>query len=116
FDQNTSSLPAGFVAAIEFVVNYYDSVFTNNAIINIHVGFGEIAGQALASGALGESSASYVMASYTSVRNALLAQGAPGASTLPSSAPLSGSLYMPQAEAQALGLTSAVSNSYVGFS
>jgi VCBS repeat-containing protein len=57
-----------------------------------------------------------VQESYVSVRNVLQAQGAPGASTLPSSSPLSGSLYMAQAEAQALGLTSAVSTVYVGFS
>jgi NAD(P)-dependent dehydrogenase (short-subunit alcohol dehydrogenase family) len=105
FDQNQNSLPAGFVAAVNFVVNYYDNLFTNNTTINIHVGFGEISGQALGSGALGESyAAQYVLASYSSVRNALLAQGAPGASTLPSSSPLAGSLYLAQAEAQALGL------------
>jgi hypothetical protein len=117
FDQDENSLPAGFVAAIDFVVNYYDSLFTNNVTINIHVGYGEVAGQTLGSNALGESYAPlYVPASYSSVRNALLAEGAPGASSLLASSPLPGSLYMPQAEAQALGLTASVSTSYVGFS
>ena len=106
----------GFVAAINYVVNYYDTLFTNNVTINIDVGYGEIDGQALGSDDLGESYApQYLQESYSSVRAALLAQGAPGASTLPSSSPLSGSLYMSQAEAQALGLTSSVSTSYVGF-
>ncbi len=117
YDQTVSSLPAGFVTAINYVVNYYDTLFTNNVTINIDVGYGEIDGQALGSNDLGESYApQYLQESYSSVRAALLAQGAPGSSTLPSSSPLSGSLYMSQAEAQALGLTSAVSTSYVGFS
>ena len=117
FDQSQSSLPSGFVTAVDYVVSYFDTLFTNNVTINIHVGYGEIAGQTLAANALGESYApQYLQESYSSVRTALQGQGAPGASTLPSSSPLSGSLYMPQAEAQAMGLTSAVSTSYVGFS
>ena len=91
FDQSISSLPAGFVAAINYVVNYFDSLFTNNLTINIDVGYGEIAGQTLGSNALGESESNLVSASYSSLRSALHAQGAPGASTLPSSSPLSGS-------------------------
>src|SRR6185437_8991044 len=114
FDQSISNLPAGFVSAIDYVVNYYNTHFTNNVTINLHVGYGEIDGQALASGALGESeAANYVSESYSSVRNALIGKNAPGASTLPASQPLSGQLYLSQAEAQALGLTSAVSTNYV---
>ena len=55
FDQSASSLPTGFVAAINYVVNYFDSLFTNNVTISIDVGYGEIAGQTLGSNALGES-------------------------------------------------------------
>ena len=51
FDQNQSSLPAGFVAAVNYVVNYFDSVFTNAVTVNIHVAYGEIAGQRLGAGA-----------------------------------------------------------------
>jgi len=117
YDQSTGSLPAGFVTAVNYVVNYYDTLFTSNVTIKIDVGYGEIDGQALGSNDLGESYApQYLQESYSSVRAALLAQGAPGASTLPANSPLSGSLYMSQAEAQALGLMSAISTSYVGFS
>ncbi|MGO8912843.1 MAG: NF038122 family metalloprotease, partial [Bradyrhizobium sp.] len=117
FDSSVANAPTGFVAAINYVVSYYDSLFTNNVTINLDVGYGEVAGQTLASNALGESYApQYVAESYSSVVSALQAQGAPGASTLPSTSPLSGTLYMVQAEAQALGLTTAVSTSYVGFS
>src|SRR5438874_4145155 len=116
FDSSVANAPAGFVAAVNYVVNYYDTLFTNNVTVNINVGYGEIAGQTMASGALGATSVSYAGESYTSVVNALQAEGAPGATALPSTSPLSGSLFMPQAEAQALGLTTAVSTSYVGFS
>ena len=121
FDSSVANAPAGFVAAVNYVVNYYDTLFTNNVTVNINVGYGEIAGQTMAAGALGATSVSYAGESYTSVVNALqadrlLAEGAPGATALPATSPLSGSLFMPQAEAQALGLTTAVSTSYVGFS
>jgi hypothetical protein len=118
FDQSIGSLPTGFVTAIDYVVNYYDSLFTNNVTINIDVGYGEIGGQSLESSALGENEPNLVPVSYSSVRSALQAQGAPGASTLPSSSPLSsGSLYITQAEAQALGLypNNGSLDAYVGF-
>ena len=110
-------MPAGFVAAVNYVVNYFDSLFTNNVTITIDVGYGEIAGQALASNALGESETYLTSASYSSLKNALQAQNAPGASTLPSTSPLPGSIYMAQAEAQALGLypNNGSLAGYVGF-
>lgn len=117
YDQNPNTLPTGFVNAVNYVVNYLDTTFVANVTITLHVGYGEVAGTALSSGTLGESYVdNYVSASYSSVRNALLAQGAPGASTLPATSPLQGTLYMSPAEAQALGVGSAASaNYYVGF-
>jgi hypothetical protein len=85
FDQAISSLPTGFVSAVNYVVNYFDNLFTNPITMTIDVGYGEIAGSTLGAGALGESEGtSYVAPSYSSVVNALTAQSAPGASTLPS--------------------------------
>ena len=49
------SLPAGFVSAVNYVVNYFDQLFTNPVTVNIAVGYGEIDGYTLASNALGES-------------------------------------------------------------
>ncbi|HLH98031.1 MAG TPA: NF038122 family metalloprotease [Xanthobacteraceae bacterium] len=125
FDQSISSLPSGFVNAVDYVVSYFDNLFTAPVTLNIAVGYGEIDGQALAANALGESlpgingQAGYVyIADYTQTRNALLAQNAPGASTLPSSSPAPGSLLMTAAEAQALGLAPADAgiDGWVGFS
>ncbi|MBV9739603.1 MAG: VCBS repeat-containing protein [Hyphomicrobiales bacterium] len=118
FDQSAASLPAGFVADVDYVVSYFDSIFTSSVNLTIAVGYGEIDGQSLQSGALGESLAYTTNESYASVRNALLSQGAPGASTLSTSAPANGAtLLTTQAEAKALGL--AANNGgvdgYVGF-
>ena len=126
FDQNTANLPAGFVAAVNYVASYFDSLFTNSVTLTIAVGYGEIAGQTLASGALGESlpalngQAGYVAVEpYASVRNALLSENAPGANTLPATAPANapGELLTTQAEAKALGLITNDNgiDGYVGF-
>jgi hypothetical protein len=117
FDQNTATLPSGFVAAVDYVAGFFDSLFTNPVTINIDVGYGEIDGTPLGRGDLGESEVPrYVRESYGSVVSTLQSEGAPGSSTLPGTSPLSGKLTMTPAEAQALGLRSAVSTSYVGFS
>ena len=117
FDQITANLPAGFVSAVNYVVNYFDNLFTNNATININVGYGEVGGSALGSNALGSSITNYFGANYNTIKSALVAENAPGASTLPSSSPLAGSPVLAQAEAKALGLTSTTStDGNVGFS
>ena len=119
FDQPISSLPTGFVSAVNYVVNYFDSLFTNNATITIDVGWGEVGGSILPSNALGASmGANYVTTSYSSVRNALIAQNASGSSTLPTTSPFSGTVYIPSAEAKALGVMANNSSldGYIGFS
>lgn len=118
YDSSVNSAPAGFEAGVTAAVQYLESEFTNPVTINIDVGYGEVHGQSLGSDALGESSASYVSESYSAVRSALLAEGAPGASTLPVNSPDQGTLEMSTAEAKALGLMSsnASIDGYVGFS
>ena len=120
FDQSQSSLPSGFVTAVNYVVGYFDSLFTGNATVTINVGYGEINGQSLEADDLGESEQSSASAvSYSAVRNALVATGVPGASTLPASppAPSSDTLLMASAEQKALGLIPNNTNvdGYVGF-
>jgi hypothetical protein len=119
YDSSVNSAPAGFQAGVQAAVQYLDSEFTNPITLTIDVGYGEIEGQSLGAGALGESEASqYVSEGYGALRNALLAEGAPGSATLPASSPLSGTLYMSQAEAKALGLpqNNDPIDGYVGFS
>jgi hypothetical protein len=98
FDQALSSLPSGFVSAVNYVINYFDSTFTNPVTVNIRVGYGEIAGQPLGSGALGESESFLDSVSYSQSLAALKANE-PGTAqqtaynSLPASSPLPGGLY-----------------------
>ena len=125
YDQNVTTLPNGFVSAINYVVSYYDSIFTNSATITIDVGYGEIGAQFGYGGApgvgapvsgsdLGESASVYdgevgglYVPTYTKLRNAILAQNAPGAYTLPANPPPDSPsiLAISAADAIALNLT-----------
>lgn len=121
FDQNTSTLPSGFVSAVNYVVDLFDATFTANVTVTIDVGYGEVDGQRLPRGALGESQENgLTQVSYSAVRNALIAQGAPGAATLPTSPPpgAPSRLLMGTAEEKALGLIpdNAQIDGFVGFS
>ncbi len=111
-----NAAPTGFYAAVNYAVNYLDHLFTNNVTININVSYGSILDpytniySRLSSGDLGASySNNENVESYAATRNALQGENAPGASTLPASPPISGSLYMGSAEAKALGFLGASS-------
>jgi len=119
YDSSVNSAPAAFKTDINIAVDYLECLFSNPATITIDVGYGEVDGQTMGPGALGESVANYTTESYSAVRSALIAEGAPGSSTLPAASPFSGSLAMSQAEAKALGFSTAGFSSvdgYVGFS
>jgi hypothetical protein len=123
YDASVSSAPAGFTSAISDVVNYYESVFNDPITVNIDVGWGEVAGQALATGAIGESETNLGVFSYSQVKTALAADAksaddAIAVAGLPGSDPTGGgSFVLATAEAKALGLgTSATVDGYVGFS
>jgi hypothetical protein len=125
YDSSVSNAPAAFRTDINIAVQYLESLFTNPITITIDVGYGEIAGQPLGPGDLGESEpaingqAGYdYIAPYSSVQSALLAQNASGSSTLPATSPFSGNLLVTSAEAKALGLIASNSgvDGYVGFS
>jgi autotransporter passenger strand-loop-strand repeat protein len=132
FDSSVASAPAGFTTAINYVVNLYDTLFTNPISITIDVGWGEIDGTALGSGDLGESmAASEGSYTYTQVRDALIAGGQSSAqlaayATLPVADvtisepyyPNGSTVYVAPAEAEALGLISSYNGAvgYVGFS
>ena len=124
YDQNAGALPTGFTAAIAAVVQFYDTTFTNPITVNLNVGFGEVGGTRLASGALGESSESYITTNYSQLRSAFISNAASGdsqtaAASLPVSDPTNGGHFIvTQAEAAALGLLPAgvTATGSVGFS
>jgi hypothetical protein len=110
FDQSVASLPPSFVAAVNYVVSYFDSLFTNNVTMTVDVGYGEIEGQALEPGALGESNASINSIPYQQAFSALEATGQSTSqvaafSTLSNTSPFnSGTLWLTAAQEKAIGL------------
>jgi hypothetical protein len=42
YDQDPSTLPAGFTDAVNYAVQQFDTTFTNNITLNISVGYGEL--------------------------------------------------------------------------
>ena len=123
-----ASVATEIETAVDYVVNLFDSYFTNPITINIDVGWGEVDGQALGAGALGESISNVASYSYNQIRAALTntasASGDPSqlaaVSTLPSANPTTSNTFtIADAEAKALGLplgvNPPVTDGYVGF-
>ena len=109
-----STLYSEFTNGVDAAVQALEGLFTSPITVTIDVGYGEIDGQALGSDDLGESETNWVDENYSAVRNALLAENAPGASTLPTTSPDQGTLELSTAQAKALGLT-ANNNSVDGY-
>jgi hypothetical protein len=109
YDSNTqSSAPSAFFGAVNYVASLFDATFTNNATINIEIGYGNFPFDGSTVQPLAESMQNnLVFASYSQVRQSLLGEGAPGATTLPDSSPLNGGLVLGSAEERALGLIGA---------
>jgi len=123
YDASVANAPAGFTADVQSVVNYFESHFSNPVAITIDVGYGEVDGQSLGAGALGESITYFDPVSYAQLQSALAANlnangNSAAAATLPATSPVSGQWWVSTAEAEALGITSTSNNpdGYVGFS
>lgn len=123
YDSSVNSAPAGFKTAITAAVQYLESQFSDPVTININVGFGEVDGQPLGAGALGESLTYLSSYSYSQLTTALRADAKTATDTtaiasLPASSPTGGTFWSSTAEAKALGLAGASSatDGYVGFS
>jgi hypothetical protein len=126
FDQAANMLPAGFVASINAVVQFYDTHYDNPITVNIDVGYGEIDGSPLQPGALGESETFLNEYSYSALRSALIANATSpdqiaAVNSLPASDPTpggTGNYWLATAEAKAVGLTGASSatDGFIGFS
>ena len=64
YDASADNAPAGFKAAVQAAVQYLESQISSPVGISINVGWGEVGGQALDSGALAESDATLVTPNY----------------------------------------------------
>jgi FG-GAP-like repeat len=126
FDQAVNTLPTGFVASVNAVVQFLDNFFNDPITINIHVGYGEVDGQPLVAGALGESETFLDQFSYSAIRNALVANASStdqinAVNSLPATDPTpggTGNYWVSTAEAKAIGLlgASSATDGFVGFS
>ena len=120
WDSSVSNLGTNKTAFMNAMVNtahYYETLFTTpqTEIINIKVGWGEIGGQALPSGALGTSSTNGYLTNYATVTTALAKQGFSFTAT---NEPTSAQFFISSAEAKSFGLVSPTSTAidgYVGF-
>ena len=57
FDHSTANAPTGFFTAFNDAIQFYETTFDDPITINLNVGWGEVAGQTIIPGFLGESSA-----------------------------------------------------------
>ena len=124
WDSSVANAPSGFVTAVDSVASYYESHFSNPTTITIDVGYGEIDGASLGSGAIGESESYLTSVSYANLETALvnnanaIGDTAAAASLTAADPTNGGSFWLSTAEAKALDLTGASSSmdGYVGFS
>ncbi len=84
------TLYSEFTTGVADAVQYLESLFTNQVTVTLDVGYGELDGQSLDSGDLGENEDTEDLSeNYSAARSVLLAENAPGAATLPANSPYS---------------------------
>lgn len=122
YDASVNSAPGGFKTAFQNAIGFFQSTYSDPISISIGVGWGEVGGSAVASGALGESETYLASSNYSQVRNALAsdhksAADATAVASLPAADPTGGKPeLLATAEAKALGLRSGGgTDGFVGF-
>jgi hypothetical protein len=116
WDPSVASAPSGFMQAVKSAAQYLASLFSTREVVNIDVGYGEIAGSPLGAGALGESESYGYLANYAAVTSALRGDGYNFSA---SNEPTSSQFFITSAETKAMGYVNPTSTSldgYVGFS
>jgi hypothetical protein len=116
WDPSVASAPYGFVQAVKAAAQTPASLFSTREVVNVDVGYGEIAGSLLGSGALGESESYGFLANYAAVTNALRRDGYSFAAA---NEPTGSQFFITSAETKAMGCVNPTSTSldgYVGFS
>lgn len=113
FDSSTKNAPAGFFTAVNAAVEFWEREIVNPIQVTITFGWGEVGGQALGKGALGESQSEGFNFTYAQVKSALTshavsANAVRAAHSLPANDPTNGGqFFVPYPEALVLGLTTA---------
>ncbi|MES1200960.1 MAG: NF038122 family metalloprotease [Pseudomonadota bacterium] len=123
---SASKAPSAFRAAVIEAAKSFTDSYTNNALINIQVGYGETNGKKVGSSAVAQSQSKGSFVTYATLRNALLANSgnsdvqATADATLASKDPTNGGKFMmTTAQQKALGLVASNGSAidgYVGLS
>jgi hypothetical protein len=101
---NYNNAPAGFDAAVKYVTNLYDNLFSANVTVYINVDYGIVNSTSQTVPPLGEAYWNLYDLSYSTVRQALINMGAPGSNTLPTTSPFpNATLWLTTAQEKALG-------------
>ena len=123
YDASVNSAPAAFKADVAAAVSYLQSQFSDPITITISVGYGEVNGQTMGGGALGQSMYYVASFNYSQVKNALVADAKTAddlssIATLPTVDPTNGgTYYVASAEAKALGLwAGTIPDGWIGLS
>jgi hypothetical protein len=110
FDPSTAGAPAGFSTAFDDAILFYETTFDDPITINLDVGWGEVAGQNITPGFLGESSAIQPgFFQYAAVKSALISDAKSAAdltsiANLPTTDPTNGATFkLSRANSRALG-------------
>jgi hypothetical protein len=125
YDSSTTVAPAGFFSAFDYAVQFLESKYADPITINMQVGWGEINGNSLSPGALGQSSTnrqgfySYAQMKTAVANDATTASDNTAVAHLAAVDPYNGASFnMANAEAKALGLLAGDApgaDGYVGF-
>jgi hypothetical protein len=126
WDPSVSSAPAGYKQAVEAAAGYYSQMFSNDEVINIDIGWGEVDGMPITPGDLADGVRPGIYRTYAQVLSGLDADAghssiqAEADATLPSTDPLHAkTYYVPYAEAKTLGEISPTGteiDGYIGMS
>jgi hypothetical protein len=126
YDASTAAAPADFFTAFDYAIQFYETNYSNPITINLQVGWGEVAGQTLIPGVLGESSAGQPgFFNFSNVKSALVghaksASDLTSVANMPATDPTNNATFkLTRAQSKALGFmngSAAGVDGSVGFS
>ena len=124
YDSSTTNAPAAFFSAFQYAINFYQTNYTDPITINLQVGWGQINGQSLSPGNLGQSSTFQRSYTFSQIKSAFStdaksASDATALAHLPVTDPTGGAPWvMSTAQAKAFGLLAGNAtglDGYIGF-
>jgi hypothetical protein len=107
WDPSVASAPSGFKDSVTAAATTLTQLFSNDEVINLQVGWGEVGGTPMSSHELGASAMSGYLVDYTTAVDAVHAPAG-------GNDPATSDFFVATAEAKALGLTDPISSAVDG--